>query len=147
MEGPPELASEGGDHGSLVIAFCDCGKRSLSLPHAPASALAFVTSLSPPVSKTHATLPVKAELLEENTARLEPGQKLNEFFNPHHHVVLAHRKDARHKPETTLEKVSRSNLLSVAKTPSTANRPSRPHITRVAQRKNNADTQQDCEGG
>ncbi|KAI8505420.1 hypothetical protein Bbelb_166090 [Branchiostoma belcheri] len=29
----------------------------------------------------------------------------------------------------------------------TANRPSRPHITRVAQRKNNADAQQDCEGG
>ncbi|KAI8509299.1 hypothetical protein Bbelb_131470 [Branchiostoma belcheri] len=37
--------------------------------------------------------------------------------------------------------------LSVAKTPSAANRPSRPHITRVAHRKNNADAQQDCEGG
>ncbi|KAI8517367.1 hypothetical protein Bbelb_059480 [Branchiostoma belcheri] len=43
------------------------------------------------------------------------------------------------------EKVSRSN--NGAKTPSAANRPSRPHITRVAQRKNNADAQQDCEGG
>ncbi|KAI8519355.1 hypothetical protein Bbelb_026120 [Branchiostoma belcheri] len=38
-------------------------------------------------------------------------------------------------------------LLSVAKTPSAANRRLRRHITRVAQRKNNADAQQDCEGG
>ncbi|KAI8503812.1 hypothetical protein Bbelb_187830 [Branchiostoma belcheri] len=41
----------------------------------------------------------------------------------------------------------REGFLSVAKTPSAANRPSRPHITRVAQRKNSADAQQDCEGG
>ncbi|KAI8493102.1 hypothetical protein Bbelb_291060 [Branchiostoma belcheri] len=41
--------------------------------------------------------------------------------------------------------VGARNLLSVAKTPSAANCPSRPHITRVAQRKNNADAQQDCE--
>ncbi|KAI8491998.1 hypothetical protein Bbelb_303710 [Branchiostoma belcheri] len=33
------------------------------------------------------------------------------------------------------------------KSPSAANRPSRPHITRVAQRKNYAHAQQDCEGG
>ncbi|KAI8516982.1 hypothetical protein Bbelb_055630 [Branchiostoma belcheri] len=37
-------------------------------------------------------------------------------------------------------------LLSAAKTPSAANRPSRRHITRVAH-KNNAHAQQDCEGG
>ncbi|KAI8498843.1 interferon regulatory factor [Branchiostoma belcheri] len=45
------------------------------------------------------------------------------------------------------EKVERETFSLWQKLPTAANRPSRRHITRVAHRKNNADAQQDCEGG